>query len=163
MMDKKCNDDPFMSDYRAIERLVLDYVKYGKLIIAYDYDSTVFDFHRRGDTFTKVIGLLRECRPYAKLIVYTHSDDVRHGEIIEYLDKHDIPWDTINEGIVWVNSKREGKLFYSHFLDDRAGLRSAYLILDKAIDIIKQKPTNSEEAYGMLKERGYTFTYDGNK
>jgi len=148
--------DPFISDYKAIERLVMDYMKHGKLIIAYDYDSTVFDFHKKGHTFDLVMKLLRECRDYAQFIVYTHSNDDRHGEIIEYLDEHNLPWDTINEGIVWANGKAEGKLFYSHFLDDRAGLRSAYIILDKALDIIKRNPNNIEEACKLLKERGIT-------
>ena len=148
------NTDPFMSDYNAIERLVIDYVRHGQLIIAYDYDSTVFDYHRRGDTFDMVIKLLKECKPYAKFIVYTHSNDDRHDEIKAYLDEHEIPWDTVNEGIVFANGKKEGKLFFSHFLDDRAGLRSAYLVLDKAMDIIKQQPKTVEEACTMLKDRG---------
>ncbi len=152
--------DPFLNDYKAIERLVMDYVKYGQLIIAYDYDNTVFDYHKRGDTFNLVMELLRECKEYAKFIVYTHSDDDRHGEIIEYLDKHEIPWDTINEGIIFVNDKKEGKLFYSHFLDDRAGLRSAYLVLDKALQVIKEGPKNAEEACKMLRERGGPQTCD---
>lgn len=146
--------DPFLNDNKAVERLVMDYMKYGKLIIAYDYDSTVYDWHKRGDTFELVMNLLRECRDYAQFIVYTHSNDDRHGEIIEYLDSHDLPWDTINEGIIFVNDKDEGKLFYSHFLDDRAGLRSAYLILDKALSIIKEAPTSIDEAILILKERG---------
>lgn len=149
--------DPFLSDYRAIERLVLDYIKHGQLIIAYDYDSTVYDFHRKGHEFPLVMKLLRECRPYAKFIVYTHSNDDRHDEIKAYLDEHDLPYDSINEGLVWANGKKEGKLFYSHFLDDRAGLRSAYIVLDKALDIIKQGPKTVEEACKLMKERGRTF------
>lgn len=158
---EKNTKDPFLNDYRAIERLVMDYIKHGKLIIAYDYDNTVFDYHKKGDTFDLVIRLLRECKDYAQFIVYTHSNDDRHGEIIEYLDKNDIPWDTINEGIIYCNGKNEGKVFYSHFLDDRAGLRSAYLILDSAIQIIKQEPKNVEEACEMMKDRGYNTKCEG--
>lgn len=142
-----------MSDYKAIVRLVLDYIKHGQLIVAYDYDSTVFDFHGTGDSFDMVKELLREARPYAKFIVYTHSNDDRHDSIKKYLDDNDLPWDTINEGLVWANGKKEGKLFYSHFLDDRAGLRSAYIILDRVIEILKMEPKDSVEACKLIKDR----------
>jgi hypothetical protein len=145
--------DPFLRDYRAIERLIKDYIKHGQLVIAYDYDNTVYDYHDKGYEFKMVINLLRECKPYCKFIVYTHSNDDRHGEIIEYLDSNDIPWDTINEGIVFANGKCEGKLFYSHFLDDRAGLRSAYIILDKAMRIISQEPKTMDEARELYQEQ----------
>lgn len=146
-------NDPFLQDYRAIERLVIDYIKHGQLIVAYDFDNTVYDYHDKGYEFNLVIELLREARPYAKFIVYTHSNDDRHDFIKNYLDENEIPWDTVNEGIVWANGKSEGKLFYSHFLDDRAGLRSAYIILDKAIQIIKQEPKNITEACALVKSR----------
>ena len=149
----KNQTDPFLQDYRAIWRLVSDYMRHKQLIIAYDYDNTVFDYHNKGYEFNMVIELLRQCKPYAKFIVYTHSNEDRHPYIKEYLDGNDIPYDTINEGIVWANGKEEGKLFYSHFLDDRAGLRSAYIVLDKAIQIISQKPENLAEAREMFRER----------
>lgn len=153
--------DPYLSDYRAIERLVNDYIKHGQLIIAYDYDNTVFDYHEKGYRFEKIIELLRECKPYAKFIVYTHSNDDRHDEIRAYLDENDIPYDTINEGIVWVNGKEEGKIFYSHLLDDRAGLRSAYIILDKAIDIIKMNPQTTDDVCELIKDRfGKSYSCD---
>ena len=145
--------DPFLSDYRAIERLIKDYINHGQLIIAYDYDNTVYDYHKKGYQFNMITDLLRECEPYAKFIVYTHSNDDRHGEIIEYLDKNKLPWDTINEGIVWANGKKEGKLFFNHLLDDRAGLRSAFIILDKAMRIIRQQPKTIKEAREMYKEQ----------
>ncbi len=144
--------DPFLNDDSAVERLVLDYLKHGQFILAYDYDSTVFDWHKRGHTFDLVINLIRKCRPYAKFIVYTHSNLDRHESIKADLDNRQIPWDTINEGIVWANGKEEGKLFYSHFLDDRAGLKSAFLILEKALKIIEQNPKSSEEVSEMLKQ-----------
>lgn len=151
------NNDPFLSDNRAAERLVRDYLNHGQLIIAYDFDNTVFDYHGKGYEFKLVANLLREAIPYAKFIVYTHSNEDRHDFIKEYLDTNELPWDTINEGIVWANGKKEGKLFYSHFLDDRAGLRSAYVVLDKALKVIKQGPKDMTEACAMLKVWGKTY------
>jgi hypothetical protein len=151
--------DIFLDDTYVIRRLVMDYNRHGGIIIAYDYDNTVYDYHRIGLKFTKVIELLRECRPYAKFIVYTHSNEDRHPYIIDYLNENDIPWDTINEGIVWANGKQEGKLFYSHFLDDRAGLSSAYRALKIAIHIIKSGITDLVEINKMI----YELTKENNE
>jgi hypothetical protein len=145
-------NDPFLDDRMVILRLVLDYHRHGGIVIAYDYDNTVYDYHRRGFKFNAVIELLRECQPYARFVVYTHSNDDRHPDIIEYLNENNIPWDTINEGIVWANGKKEGKLFYSHFLDDRAGLSSAYRVLKNAITIIKTGTEDLTEINKMIDE-----------
>jgi hypothetical protein len=142
--------DPFLDDKLATFRLVQDYHRHGGIVIAYDYDNTVYDYHRRGFKFNAVIELLRECKPYASFIVYTHSNDDRHPDIIDYLQSHDIPFNTINKGIVWANGKEEGKLFYSHFLDDRAGLSSAYRILKTAIEIIKSGVQDVSEIKEMI-------------
>jgi len=142
--------DPFLDEDFAVQRLLTDYMRHGSIILAYDYDNTVFDWHKKGYSFELVVNLIKECRPYAKFIVYTHSNDDRHDEIKKYLDEREIPWDTINEGIVWVNGKKEGKIFYSHFLDDRAGLKSAYYILEKTLAIIKKGPKTLEEALEIL-------------
>lgn len=142
--------DPFLDEDFSVQRLLTDYMRHGNIILAYDYDNTVFDWHKKGYSFELVINLIKECRPYAKFIVYTHSNDDRHDEIKKYLDEREIPWDTINEGIVWVNGKKEGKIFYSHFLDDRAGLKSAYHILEKTLTIIKKGPKTLEEALEIL-------------
>jgi hypothetical protein len=154
MEDNDDNYDPFLSDYLVIERLVLDWFKYDGWIIAYDYDNTVYDYHNRGYKFDSIIELLQECKQYnSKFIVYTHSNDDRHDEIKTYLDNNDIPWDTINKGIAFANGKEEGKLLYSTFLDDRAGLKSAYLCLCGALEILKQNPADKDEACEMIGER----------
>lgn len=147
------NTDPFLSDYKCIERLVLDYVTHGHIIVAYDYDNTVYDYHSKGYTFEAVANLIREAVGYAKFIVYSCSNNARHESMKTYLKENDLPFDTINEPIVLPNGTNEGKIFFSILLDDRAGLRSSFIILDKALEIIKKGPKTKEEAMEMLKSR----------
>ena len=145
------NNDPYLIDIVSIQRLVKEWVKHKSLIIAYDYDNTVFDYHNNGYEFEFVIDLLRESKKYgAKFIVYSCSPATRHDEMREYLNSNDIPFDTINQNIVELHGG-EGKLFYNIFLDDRAGLKSACSILSSAMTVIKEHPENEEEACKILK------------
>ena len=146
------NKDPYINDLESIKRLVNEWVKHKSLIIAYDYDNTVFDFHNKGYEFDFVIDLLRESKQYgAKFIVYSCSPDSRHDEMREYLNSNNIPFDTINKNVVELHGGL-GKLFYNIFLDDRAGLKSACSILSSAITVMRENPQTEEEACKILKE-----------
>lgn len=137
--------DRYLTSYYSIKRLIEEYEKYGRLIIAVDFDSTLYDYHKRGDTFPKVIELIREARELGcKIIIYTCRPKEKHEEVIEYLKTNNIPFDTINEPIVKLG-ETDGygsKIFYSHFLDDRAGLESAYWNLCEAFKLIKARNEN---------------------
>ena len=114
-----------------------EYEQYGSLIIAYDYDNTVYDYHGRGDTFNDVIDLLKACEVEKfHLTVFTSCNDDRFPEIREYLIKNDIPFNAINETPDFIPF-RGRKVYYNHLLDDRAGLPSAVSILWKVIGNIR--------------------------
>lgn len=150
MLDK--NLDPYLNDLNCVKRLVNEWVKHKSIIIAYDYDNTVFDYHAIGYKFDDIISLLRECKKYgAKFIVFSCSPIERHTEMINYLDNNDIPWDKINENIIELYGG-EGKLFYNILLDDRAGLKTAFTILNVSLKIIKQNPKDEFEACNILKD-----------
>jgi len=143
--------DPYINDLNCIKRLISEWVKHKSLIIAYDYDNTVFDYHNLGYEFSGLIKLLRECKKYGgKFIVYSCSPVDRYGDMKSYLNSNDIPFDTINENIIELHGGN-GKLFYNIFLDDRAGLKSAYSILYVALSVIKEEPSDEKEAFEILK------------
>jgi hypothetical protein len=145
------NNDPYVIDIMVIQRLVKEWVKHKSLIIAYDYDNTVFDYHNAGYNFEFVIDLLRESKKYnAKFIVYSCSPDSRYAEMRDYLNSNDIPFDTINENIVELHGG-SGKIFYNIFLDDRAGLKSACSVLSAALTVMKENPQTETEACEILK------------
>lgn len=135
--------DYFLDDSNVINRLVEEWRKYGQIIIAFDYDNTIFDYYQRGFTFDDVIELLRECKKFgAYLMVYTACDEEKFTDMITYMQKRDIPFDSINEVPSYIPFKGK-KLYYNILLDDRAGLSSAYQCLKQALNIMKSLAGNS--------------------
>jgi len=142
--------DPYLNDLNCVKRLINEWVKHKSLIVAYDYDNTVFDYHNIGYEFNNMVSTLRECRKFgAKFIVFSCSPPDRYEEMTKYLINNDIPFDTINKNIVELHGGH-GKLFYNIFLDDRAGLKSAYSILNAALTVMKENPSNEDEACKIL-------------
>lgn len=151
MKDK--NKDLYLSDYPAIQRLLMEWVNHKELIIAYDYDNTVFDYHENGLNFDYMIDLLQRCDKIgAKFIVYSCSPKQRHMEMYKHLKSIGLRADYINEPHI-VLDDGSGKIFFNILLDDRAGLRSAFIILDKAADIMEEGPQTEEEACTILKNK----------
>lgn len=127
--------DHYLFSHNCLSRLVEEYYKYGKIIISYDFDDTVHDFHIKGYHYGMVIKLLQELRPYANFICFTASKESRYDYIKEYLSEHSIPIDKLNENI---EGTPEGRKIYANIhLDDRAGLGECYLILKDFLDTIK--------------------------
>lgn len=125
--------DPFLSDENCIARLYDEWKKYGSLIVAYDYDNTVFDYHGKGEIYDDIIELLRECRKMGfHLTVFTSCNDDRFPEITDFLNRNHIPFDAINETPDFIPFKGR-KVYFNILLDDRAGLKSAYDQLWKVI------------------------------
>lgn len=131
--------DPYLSQHRAIARLLEEYERYGRLIIAFDFDDTVFDTHENNWTYCNVSALLREIKKLdcAYIICWTASLPERYPFIRDYLNEHNIPFDAINENAPGIEDK--GKKIYANiYLDDRAGLPAAYEALGYVINIIKE-------------------------
>ena len=125
--------DPFLIEENSYNRLRKEFLTYGTLIIAYDFDNTVYDYHKKGDTFNNVINLLRKLKDYAYLIVFTNSPPERYPEIEKYLKEQEIPYNSINENAPFI--KAEGrKIYYNVLLDDRAGLLQVYNELSRLYD-----------------------------
>jgi hypothetical protein len=123
-------NDPYLSHSVCVARLKQEWVKHGKLIIAYDFDNTVYDYHNHGTQYTLVSNLLRTCKDNARFIVFTAASKTRFGAIKNYLTSQNLPFDSINEDITGLGSP--SKPYYNILLDDRAGLESAYAILKEA-------------------------------
>ena len=118
--------DYFLTDDNCVQRLFDEWKKYGSIIVAYDYDNTVFDYYGKGYTYQKVIELLRVCRSMGfHLTVFTSCNDDRFPEIRKYLNENNIPYDGINETPDFIPFKGR-KVYFNILLDDRAGLKSAY-------------------------------------
>lgn len=106
--------------------MIAEYKKYGMIWVAYDFDNTVYDYHKKGHDYEEVITVLRELKAIGcSLIVFTAEKDVDH--VRTFLDTCNIPYDLINENPPFFRSADESrKIYWNILLDDRAGLRSAY-------------------------------------
>lgn len=117
--------DTFLSVGNIIERAIQEYVEHKHFIVAFDMDDTVWV--NNGCCCDQVVELLRVCSaiPSMRLVVFTARSPENYNETINQLNKLGIRYDAINENIDR-SSNKNNKIFFNIFLDDRAGLPSAY-------------------------------------
>ena len=152
-MNDKYSEDPFMDTFAVQSRWEKEFEKYGKLIIAYDFDYTVHNYQNEVFTYKYISNLLREWRPYATFVIFSASPESRFDYIRKYLDDHNLPYDAINEDAI--NRPNTKKIYYNVFLDDRAGLYETAKILENILAKIKDgklkhNPPSDEEYFGHL-------------
>lgn len=136
-------NDPFLHTDFAVNRLFEQYKRTPRLIVACDFDETLYDFHNKGYKFPHVIQLLKRCNYHNfYIVIFTSSLKSRHEFIRYHCEQIGIKIDGINENVVETPFGQDGaKIFYNIFLDDRAGLGQACEILEKTLDLIE---SNSE-------------------
>lgn len=52
--------DEYLKPNASFLRLLKEYEQYKSLVIAYDLDNTLYDFHKKGETYTMVMDLLKD-------------------------------------------------------------------------------------------------------
>ena len=128
----------YLSERKAIERLKREYKQHGKLICGFDFDCTIYDYHKEGLELQPVIDLLKRCSGLGfTMCLYTltlKDSDMGISEKIAYCNKLGIAVHEINESsVMGINSQQvkhyHYKPFFSILLDDRAGLSASYNIL----------------------------------
>jgi len=122
--------DQYLVPDAAARRLLQEYRKYGSFVVAYDFDGTVYDFHKEGATYDQVIELLRHLKEInCYLICWTASEDLDF--VKQHLTENNIPFDAINENPPHFKNNTAKKIYYNVLLDDRAGLFEVYdMLLD---------------------------------
>lgn len=134
--------DKYLKENSAYNRLWAEYNKYNSLIIAVDYDDTLFNFHRTNDSYEMVQQLVRDLYSIGcKIIIWSGSENVNDMDI--YLRENNIPWDLINENLLingnWASGKDSRKIYANAYIDDRAGLKEVYADLTKLVLEVKNK------------------------
>lgn len=132
--------DKYLQPNSAYERLWAEYNKYGSLIVAVDYDDTLFDFHSTGSSYEMVKQLIRDLYSIGcKIIIWTGNENI--NDIDLYLKQNNIPWDLINENLQingkWTSGKDSRKIYANVYIDDRAGLEQVYNDLTKLIKNVR--------------------------
>jgi FMN phosphatase YigB (HAD superfamily) len=126
--------DFYLKSDNSYNRLLEEYHKYGTLVIAFDFDDTVYDFHKKGRKYIEVIELLKTLKSInCYLICWTGQEDLEF--VSSYLIENQIPFDAINENPPFYKSESR-KVYANAYLDDRAGLKQVYDDLKK---IVKSK------------------------
>ena len=134
--DKNLFTDDGLQEWFLYDRLVAAYRQHKKLIIAYDLDDTVRPYYSKN--CEQVKALIRRAKfllnPY--FVVYTANPNTEKN--IAFLESENLPYDAINQNIDIINDRfNSGKIYYNLFLDDKAGLREAYMALNKLCDYIE--------------------------
>ncbi len=130
--------DPYTNKLNCISRLYKEYCKHKKLIVAVDFDDTIFDFHRSGYSYDKIIAILKECQELDFYIcIFTGSPPTKYDFITKYMENLGIKIHSINKNPFPMPFGNDGKMYYNILLDDRAGLGEAYEILRFTLDNIQ--------------------------
>lgn len=129
----------YPEDY--LKRLLNEYQEYQKLIVAFDFDNTIFDYHNKGIDCSEIIDLLKRCSDKGfTMILFTCTDkEDRLDWKKRYCEHFGIKVDFINESPV-MNTR---KPFYNILLDDRAGLEEAANLLNSVLIHLEHDHTKS--------------------
>ena len=118
-----------------VDRLLTEWKQHGKIIIAVDYDDTIFPWKFRSqEQCDEVISLLIQAKATgAYIAIFTCSDNSRHKEIDAYCASKGLAIDSINRNPIELPYGKEGKIYYNINLCDRSGLSETCSILSDAL------------------------------
>lgn len=126
------------------ERLVKEWRTHGKLVIAVDFDSTIYPYHNLDnqkdiDRTIELVQLAYAIGAY--IVIFTASVEERWEFIQKYCDEIKIPVSSINKNPIDLPFGNTGKVYGNIFLDDRGGLTQALDILEESINYMLNKPS----------------------
>lgn len=133
---------PYLDDNNSIKRLVREWNTYNGIIIGFDFDNTVFDYHNLGYDYSEIINLLKKCKKNnCTMVLYTSLDNTKIKNALKYLKDNELMPDYINTTPDFINFAKSNncKPYCNIYIDDRAGLSSAFNILSTTLNIINNK------------------------
>jgi hypothetical protein len=125
---------PYLNPEFTYQRLLCEYKQYGSIVVAVDFDNTIFDYHESGMDCSEIVDLLRKLKSIdCYIILWTCSID--YDFIKKYCETHQIPYTAINENPPFFKGDSR-KIYYNELLDDRSGLRESFDRLTKLYEQI---------------------------
>ena len=117
---------------KVVNRLKTEYLKHGNLVIAFDFDNTIYDYHNSGLRMECTIAALKKSYELGlELFCFTANSD---HELVRRVvkDTLGIPVSKQRINVSTLDHLFGGrKPFYSLLLDDRAGLDSSLRTLNQ--------------------------------
>jgi hypothetical protein len=121
---------------RYVDRLANEWEKYGKIIVAVDFDDTIspWGFDAGYIASTGIVPLLRRCQEVGIYTVcFTACAADRHDEVRRVFESHGLALDSINSNPISLPYGNQNKIYANIFLDDRAGIIESLRILEAAM------------------------------
>jgi hypothetical protein len=127
---------------KDIERLTKEWIEHDKIVLAVDYDDTIYHWrHNSEEDCKKVRDLVKWCQTIgAYVMIHSCSDEDRHDELRAFCESKGILVDSINKNPIALPFGHEGKPYYNWQLCDRSGLEYAMKVLaQSAKNVITHK------------------------
>jgi len=129
--------DQYESWTNAASRLLEEYLAHKTLIVALDFDDTIYDFHNKGYDYSNVIHLVQRCNKLGfKIVIFTANKD--HELVNKHCNEIGIKIEGINKQLL-PQFEGSGKIYYNILLDDRAGLGSSIKLLKSVVEYAEGK------------------------
>ncbi len=131
--------DTYFSTEVCVERLYTEYTKHKRLIVAVDFDSTVYPW-KTESSHEQVLTLVKKCSDLGfYIVIFSASDAGRYQFMGDFLNSKGIKVSSINKNPIDLPYGNNGKIYYNLLLDDRSGLGQSVEILNKTLDLIENK------------------------
>ena len=115
------------------DKLYEEYKKYGRLIVAVDFDGTINQYNEseKQEELDQVIELVKLVQEYSAIVIYTVSNIERYLDIMTKCEECGIRVDGINniseiQFPTIPKGNGNAKLYYNVLIDNRAGLEETY-------------------------------------
>lgn len=126
-------EDRFLDTSESVKRLVQNYKDHENLIVAFDFDNTVYDYAGVGDAYPKIEALLWRLKKLnISLILFTCNEGEKLLEVLDYCKRRGYEPDFVNVSPLLSTKKP----YYNILLDDRAGLGEAYQTLTLTLNTL---------------------------
>lgn len=135
----------YLNPENTFQRLLDEYRKYGSIVVAVDFDNTLYDYHKTGLDCSEVIDLLQDLKKInCTIALWTASEDMDF--IRQYCSENAIPVDLINENPAFFQSSSR-KIYYNELLDDRSGLAESFQRLSRLCQTVKISETQAPKVF----------------
>lgn len=125
---------------KFIQRLTNEWIKYGRIILGIDFDSTIFPWEVDGIALVDqeecnyvIEKIIRAQKMGAYITINTACNPDRFEEIRAYCSGRGLHVDSINSNPIDLPYGQHGKVYANHYVDDRADLYGSLEILELAM------------------------------